>query len=233
MRPKTTIFLFVSMAAAIALLSLTSCGLTFVGDPGEWLTYSGTGYETNGIGSGRVILLPDGRFRIYYGGAGDHGRLLSAASTDGLNFTREDDVRLDVLCPPEGGAPGITPIIDALGTFHTFSRAVLCTGNYVNSKAGLFDGTTTDGLTINISSSPFVAGYSKGGMLTNQVEPRISPSSRRPRASGFISFSITRARSFPRRPSTVSSTRRSSRPRGGRDQATPWGTVSLRGLASG
>ncbi len=149
----------------------TDGGLTFVGDPGERLTYSGAGYETNGIGAGRVILLPDGRFRMYYGGTSDHGRLLSAVSTDGLNFTREDGVRLDVLCPPEGGAPGITPVIDALGTFHTFARAVRCTGDYVNTKAGLFDGTTTDGLTIALASSPFVAGYSKDGTLTNQVEP--------------------------------------------------------------
>ncbi len=149
----------------------TDGGLTFVGDPGERLTYSGAGYETNGIGAGRVILLDDGRFRMYYGATSDHGRLLSAVSTDGLDFTREDGVRLDVLCPPEGGAPGITPVIDALGTFHTFARAVRCTGDYVNTKAGLFDGTTTDGLTIALAASPFVAGYSKDGTVTNQVEP--------------------------------------------------------------
>jgi hypothetical protein len=149
----------------------TDGGWTFIGDPGERLTYTGTGYEANGIGGGRVILLPDGRFRMYYGGDSDHGRLLSAVSTDGLNFTREDGVRLDKLCPPEAGAPGITPVIDALGAFHTFARAVRCTGSYVNSKAGLFDGTTTDGLTISLAPSPFVAGYSKDGTLTNQVEP--------------------------------------------------------------
>jgi hypothetical protein len=156
---------------AIKSASSTDGGWTFAGDPGERLTYSGAGYETNGIGGGRVIRLPDGRFRMYYGGNGDHGRLLSAVSADGLDFTREDGVRLDVLCPPEGGAPGITPIIDALGTFHTFARAIRCTGDYVNSKAGIFDGTTTDGLTIALASSPFVAGYSKDGTLTNQVEP--------------------------------------------------------------
>lgn len=149
----------------------TDGGWTFVGDPGERLTYSGTGYETNGIGGSRIILLPDGRFRMYYGGDSDHGRLLSAVSADGLDFAREDGVRLDVLCPPEGGAPGITPVIDALGTFHTFARAVRCTGNYVNSHTGLFDGTTTDGLNIAIASLPFIAGYSNDGTLANQVEP--------------------------------------------------------------
>ena len=149
----------------------TDGGWTFVGDPGERLTYSGTGYETNGIGGGRVILLEDGRFRMYYGASSDHGRLLSAVSSDGLEFHpgRRRPARHPL--PAEGGAPGITPIIDALGTFHTFSRAVRCTGNYVNTKAGLFDGTTTDGLTITLAASPFVAGYSKDGTVTNQVEP--------------------------------------------------------------
>jgi hypothetical protein len=145
-------------------------GWTFIADPGERLTSSGTGYEANGIGAGRVIRLGDGTFRMYYSAISDYARTLSALSSNGLDFTREDGVRLDKLCPPEG-APGLTPIIDALGTFHTFARAVRCTGNYVGTKTGLFDGTTSDGLTINIASSPFVSGYSKDGTLTNQVEP--------------------------------------------------------------
>lgn len=148
----------------------TDGGWTFIGEPGERLTSSGTGYEANGIGVGRVLLLADGRFRMYYGGASDYGRTLSAISTDGLNFTREDGVRLDKLCPPEG-APGVTPLTDALGVVHTFTRATRCTGNYVNTRAGLFDGTTADGLTLTIAASPFVEGYSKDGTLANQVEP--------------------------------------------------------------
>ena len=149
----------------------TDGGLTFTADPGERLTYSGTGYETNGIGGGRVTLLGNGQFRMYYRGVSDYGRMLSAVSSDGLSFTREVGVRLDKLCPPESGAPGITPVVDALGAFHTFTQAVRCTGNYVNSKAGLFDGTSPDGLTISIDAAPFVQGYSKDGTLQNQVEP--------------------------------------------------------------
>jgi len=156
---------------AIKSAMSTDGGSTFVADPGERLTYSGTGYETNGIGGGRVVLLNNGQFRMYYGGVSDFGRMLSALSSDGLNFIREAGVRLDKLCPPEGGAPGIMPVVDALGTFHTFTRAVRCTGNYVNTKAGLFDGTTPDGLTINIDASPFVQGYSKDGTVANSVEP--------------------------------------------------------------
>jgi hypothetical protein len=41
----------------------------------------------------------------------------------------------------------------------------------VNSKAGLFDGASSDGLTINIDAAPFVQGYSKDGTLQNSVGP--------------------------------------------------------------
>jgi hypothetical protein len=156
---------------AIKSASSTDGGWTFVADPGERLTYSGTGYETNGIGLGRVILLGNGTYRMYYAGVSDYGRTLSAVSSDGLNFTREAGVRLDKLCPAEGGAPMVTPILDALGTIHTFLWGTRCTGNYVNSKAGLFDGTTTDGLTITVASSPYVQGYSKDGTMNTWVHP--------------------------------------------------------------
>ncbi len=150
----------------------TDGGWTFIGEPGERLTYSGAGYETNGIGGGRVILLDDGRFRMYYGGTGDYSRVLSAVSTDGLSFTREDGVRLDKLCPAESGAPGVTPVLDALGTVHTLLWGTRCTGNYENSKSGLFDGTTADGLTLTIAASPFVQGYSKDGTMNTWIGPQ-------------------------------------------------------------
>ena len=146
-------------------------GWTFVVDPGERLTYSGTGYEANGIGFGRVILLGDGTFRMFYSGISDYGRTLSAVSSDGLTFTRETGIRLDKLCPAEGGAPMVTPIIDALGSFHTFLWGTRCTGDYEDSESGLFDGTTPDGLTITIASSPFIQGYSQDGTMNTWVHP--------------------------------------------------------------
>lgn len=146
-------------------------GWTFVADPGERLSSSGTGYETNGIGPGRVILLPNGQYRMYYAGISDYSRILSAISPDGLSFTREAGIRLDKLCPPEAGAPLVTPFTDAQGTTHTFLWGTRCTGNYENSKAGLFDGSTADGLILTIASSPFVQGYSKDGTVSNMVGP--------------------------------------------------------------
>jgi hypothetical protein len=151
----------------------TDGGWTFTQEAGERLTYAATGYEVSGIGSCKVVLLANGSFRMYYTGYdSDHGRTLSALSSNGLDFAREDGVRLDVLCPPEDFPGNVTPIIDALGNYHTFTRAVRCTGDYVNAVSGLFDGTTTDGLTLTIASSPYVQGYSKDGTLTNQVDPQ-------------------------------------------------------------
>jgi hypothetical protein len=125
----------------------------------------------NGIVSCRVLLLPNGSFRMYYHAISDYDRILSAISSDVLNFTREGGVRLDRLCPPETRFGGVTPVIDAQGTVHVFVQTVRCTGNYVNPQDGLFDGTTTDGLTIDIASTPFVQGYSKDGTMSNSVHP--------------------------------------------------------------
>lgn len=146
---------------------------TFTEETGERLTYSGTGYEVNGIWSAKVTALPGGGFRMYYTGIGtDHGRSLSAFSPDGLDFTREDGVRLDVMCPPEDSPGNVTPIVDAQGVYHTFTRAFRCSGDYVNPVSGLFDGTTADGLNLNIAAAPYVRGYSKDGTLANQVDPQ-------------------------------------------------------------
>jgi len=73
----------------------TDGGWTFSADPGTRLTASGTGFETNGIGGGRVIRLNNGQYRMYYTGASDYARGLSALSTNGLDFTREGGIRLD------------------------------------------------------------------------------------------------------------------------------------------
>jgi hypothetical protein len=149
----------------------TDGGWTFNAEDGERLRYSGTGYESNGIVSCRVLLLPNGSFRMYYHAISDYDRILSALSSDGLSFTREEGVRLDRLCPPEMRFGGVTPVIDAQVTVHVFAQTVRCTGNYVNPQAGIFDGTTPDGLTINMPSLPVVQGYSKDGTMDNSVHP--------------------------------------------------------------
>jgi hypothetical protein len=164
---------FVNGAANKAIKSALSVdgGWTFTEDVGGRLTYSGAGYEANGILACRVLALPDGRFRMYYHAISDHDVILSALSPDGLAFTRESGVRLDRLCPPETLFGGVTPIIDALGAMHVFVQTVRCTGVYENPLDGIFDGTTADGLAISIAQTPFIRGYSKDGTLSNSVGP--------------------------------------------------------------
>jgi hypothetical protein len=146
-------------------------GWTFAEEAGERLTYSGTGSEVNGIGPCRVLPLADGSFRMYYHAYSDHDVILSALSPDGVNFNREDGIRLDRLCPAETQFHHVVPVIDALGTTHVFAKTTRCTGNYENPVDGIFDGTTLDGLTVNIAPSPFIRGYSKDGTFSNSVNP--------------------------------------------------------------
>lgn len=150
----------------------TDGGWTFLAEAGERLTYSGTGDESNGIWSGKAILLPNGSYRMYYTGFGsDHGRTLSALSANGLDFVREDGVRLDILCPAEDVLNIVTPVIDATGAYRIFLWGTRCTGDYVNARDGIFDGTTTDGLTITIAGAPLVQGYSKNGTMQTWIHP--------------------------------------------------------------
>jgi hypothetical protein len=151
----------------------TDGGWTFTAEPGERLTFTGTGYELNGIWSCKVLLRSDGAYRMYYTGLGsDHGRTLSATSANGLDFTREDGVRLDVLCPPETVLNNVTPVIDATGATRVFLWGTRCSGDYVNAKSGLFDGTTSDGLAITVAASPFAQGYSKNGTMSTWIGPQ-------------------------------------------------------------
>ena len=137
-------------------------GMTFTVEPGARVAPSGTGYEVDGVGNGRPVVLPNGSMRMYYHGhANGKDYLLSATSTDGLAWTREAGVRLQsaTLCPPEEGVRNVNPILDAHGALHLFVTATLCTGNYVNARAGIWDASSTDGLTFSFAERPLVEGY--------------------------------------------------------------------------
>ena len=120
-----------------------------------------------------IVRNPDGSFRMYWldqkqGQVDNKGykAIKSALSTDG-GWTLEGSARWKAV-----GLAGVTPVIDALGATHMFLWGTRCTGNYVNSRAGLFDGATADGLTLTIDASPFVGGYSKDGTLSTVVGPQ-------------------------------------------------------------
>ena len=137
-------------------------GLAFTIEAGARLTYAGTGNEADGVGGARPVQLPNGTYRMYYHGhAGAEDRLLSATSTDGLTWTREAGVRLESasFCPPEDGPHNISPVYDAAGNFHLFVTLTRCTGNYVNAKSGIWDATSSDGLSFTFPASPVVSGY--------------------------------------------------------------------------
>jgi predicted GH43/DUF377 family glycosyl hydrolase len=124
----------------------TDDGLSFSLEAGERLSSTGTGYEAKGIGAPRVLKTKEGMYRMYYSGGSDHERILSAISTNGLDFVREDGVRLDArgYCPQVSGM-GVAPVLDANGTYHVFSKATRCTGDWVNALTGIYDLTSSDG----------------------------------------------------------------------------------------
>ena len=149
----------IGTAGAPAVISaVSSDGLNFTYEPGERLHYSGTGDEVSGIRPGAVIGLPDGTYRMYYGA---NNKVLSAVSTDGLAFTREGGVRFDPMTTcPAGSRVNAKLYLDLGGTYHMFSALAVCDDvNHTNEKIGIFEGTSSDGLTFTFSKTAVVQGY--------------------------------------------------------------------------
>lgn len=96
------------------------------------------GSRASGIAGGpsRVIVLPDGRYRLFYNGP---GALLSSTSTNGLDFVRDPGVRL-----PFGTDPAV--IYLASGGYR-FLYSEGPQGNQVLKSA-----TSADGLTFTLES---------------------------------------------------------------------------------
>jgi hypothetical protein len=93
----------------------------------------------------------------------DVNRVLSAVSSDGLNWVGEQGVRIDPqdFCLANTGvmAPSDS-YIDSNGTIHQYIWTVTCKNQYYkNASAGLFEFTSIDGLTFNIGSAPIISGY--------------------------------------------------------------------------
>jgi hypothetical protein len=154
------------IGAPAFISAISTDGLSFTWENGTRLTYTGTGNEAGGIRAPSVVLLPNGTWRMYYAGllsgASRAGVLLSATSQDGLTWTREAGVRLDMttLCPASSGNPNPKAFLDHSGTFHVFTAAVACDDmNHTNEALGIFEGTSTDGLNFNFSRVPVVQGY--------------------------------------------------------------------------
>ena len=101
-------------------------GLQFTVEEGDRLVYTDDVYESLGIRGSKILELAGASYRMYYHGidANNHWRVLSAISLDGLNWTREEGVRLDPadLCGaftnPRIG--NIAPLITTDGVYHLY-----------------------------------------------------------------------------------------------------------------
>lgn len=141
--------------------AISDDGLNFVIEAGDRLTYTGISYESSGIRGSKILPLSDGSYRMYYHGiAGDsHWRVLSAVSQDGLSWTRESGVRLDPsdLCDAITRIGNVAPFITSDGVFHLYVSALVCGGSDFTN--GIFDCTSTDGLTFTAGSTAVVESY--------------------------------------------------------------------------
>jgi hypothetical protein len=102
-------------------------GLVWAIDPGVRISKGeDPDYDSVGAIESSVIELADGTLRMYYIGRSDLDRILSATSSDGLNWIKEDGVRIDVVerAPGTGALDGSTsgPSVYRLpdGTFRMY-----------------------------------------------------------------------------------------------------------------
>ncbi|MCK4305567.1 MAG: hypothetical protein KAY24_15120 [Candidatus Eisenbacteria sp.] len=144
--------------------AISDSGLTFAVEEGDRLTYTGDGYELSGIRGAKILQLNDGSYRMYYHGidANSYWRVLSAVSNDGLNWTRDQGVRIDPsdLCPPQTGIGNMGPFISSDGIVHLYLTTSKCDDmNYSNDQGGIFDVVSADGLTFTICDRPVIETY--------------------------------------------------------------------------
>jgi hypothetical protein len=148
------------------------CIDSFIGDPaaGKWTTepalrinFGAAGdLDATGARGPEAVRLPDGAYRLYYlgwnGPEGPHvnrpgpderWRVLSAISTDGLTFTKEPGVRMDVDArahPPHGAVAMSKPLVVPLkdGRWRMYFSAAHAGAP---GATALFSAVSGDGLT--------------------------------------------------------------------------------------
>ena len=160
--------------------AISEDGLNFTVEEGDRLTYTRDGYESSGIRGAKILQPNNGSYRMYYHGIDENSywRVLSAVSSDGLNWIREKGVRLDPsdLCPPETGIGNIAPFITSDGIYHLYVTTKCDDENYLNSKGGIFDTRSADGLTFTIYNTPIIETYYLADSYTgNPGDPKAVP----------------------------------------------------------
>ncbi len=110
----------------------------------------GTSYDSGGLMTPEVVGLPNGSYRMYYAGSdGQTWRILSAVSLDGLSWSREDGVRLDVYGQYTAlFRPSVVLLSD--GSYRMYFSARTSSPPF----ADICSAVSTDGLVWNIEPSP-------------------------------------------------------------------------------
>lgn len=153
------------------LSARSSDGINFTVEPGERISADGP-HDSRFAAAPWVVAVPDG-YRMYYAGSTDGLTwcILSAVSTDGLHWTKEDGIRL---APQrERGDTGLTSpcvafIENQLRMYVTVARE---DGSCINWA------TSSDGITWSVLSGVY---FSSSGSAFHRYydNPRIVPSAR-------------------------------------------------------
>ena len=134
-------------------------GLTWKVEAGERLR-SGGQNDPDDIAHPTVVALPEGGYRMYYDGETRKTeqeftwRVLSATSTDGLNFVKDEGIRLDVNVEPL--LSGLSFSAHALyegGVYYLYFAAERSEGE----PSGIYLATSENGLTFTVQQEPLLA----------------------------------------------------------------------------
>jgi hypothetical protein len=159
--------------------AISSNGLDFVLEPGDRLVSIYSGNEATGFAAPRVVRLKDGTYRMYYIGDSQPGNmLLSAVSKDGLKWEREDGVRIygNQFCSEKLSLGGFGPLIDKTGKVRVYCPLLKCDSEGKNDHFGIFEFTSSDGLSFTWNSTPVVEGYYITSRFNDkETDPRLFP----------------------------------------------------------
>ena len=134
-------------------------GLTWKVESGERLK-SGGQNDPDDIAHPTVVALPEGGYRMYYDGEVRKTqqeftwRVLSATSTDGLSFVKDEGVRLDVETEPLLSSLSFSAhAIYENGLYYLYFSAQL--GD--EEPSGIYLATSENGLTFTVQQEPLLA----------------------------------------------------------------------------
>lgn len=145
--------------------SISTDGRNFVKEEGIRISPGGPGArDSNAIVHPDVVALPDGKVRIYYDGEGEFSPssdgpppwngILSATSEDGLNFVKDDGVRVEKGVKPIKFSSLVwSPFVEIENDLFKLYFSV--EGGPM-SKNGAYIATSTDGLNFAIHKRPIL-----------------------------------------------------------------------------